>query len=405
MTSQPLLQPSPAAVIPSMTTTPIASPQQQPSVAETLAIYDHTKRHASSCGKRPMRRTSMSFLPLRHSAAVYFNEDKRLCLAHSESPTGALTVEFFTAVAFSAHLETAMANKTSIVFADRGTFGYASKIIESHAEAARASDYSDFSRAWPFLSDLRQMKLAASMTSRVLPILADVLSNQFWIPTGLEGTRIDEWTAMFGITGSNPAKVQKLIEVASEGETTPTTTRIQKDATTVEFSAMASARYSGLSSQCAQFKKVEDCSGADKALICLDPKLLERNSITGDVCKIHIVSVKEGTFTAQVSAPFKLKPNSDVYLLDPTGNQVVEARLIKLSVGADELLAIFSMPRQTSIVTEAHEDYRSIYATPKPFGGGRGYAGTKWAGSTDKITVIKREVPLDVILAGANTVD
>lgn len=382
-------------------TAPVA---HQPSISELLAIFDNTKRHASAFGKKPMRRTSLSLLPVKVAAFVYFNEDDRLCLAHNDASR--LDVEFFAAAKFQKRLESAMELGESIVFSERRAFGYASKAIDYAIQDAKRKTPAD---SWPFMSDLRQMKLAASMRSRTLPVLADILNDQFWLANGVDGSQIAEWTTAFNLTGSIPDRIQQLIGFAAEGELTNTSRSLQREATNAETSAMKSARYSGLSSQCAQFKRVEECTSADKALTCLDPKMLERNSINGDVCKIHIVSVKEGTFTAQVSAPFKLKPNSDVYLLDASGKHTVASRLIKLSVGADEMLAIFRMPSSgadRAFVTDAHNAYQSIFATPQPFMGGRGYGKTKWAASgPDAIDKITREVPLDVILAGAKTVD
>jgi hypothetical protein len=108
-----------------------------------------------------------------------------------------------------------------------------------------------------------------------------------------------------------------------------------------------------------------------------------------------------------VSSPFKLKEGKKVRLTD--GKEMVEVDLRALRFGDGALHAVFSQPSARGagllMVSKARKLEAKLYAVDGVFESfGAGPKNKRWLGD-DVQKVTGRDVPLDVMLAGAPTTD
>jgi hypothetical protein len=175
----------------------------------------------------------------------------------------------------------------------------------------------------------------------------------------------------------------------------------------MERKIMEQAAWGGISNDCYVYSMLEGFSAKANGLRTIDPGLLEMHVIDGPACRIVPMNSDSREFTASVSSPFKLKEGKKVRLTDV--KEMVEVDLRALRFGAGALHAVFAQPSARGagllMVSKARKLEAKLYAVGGVFESfGAGPKNKRWLGD-DVEKVAGRDVPLDVMLAGAPTTD
>ncbi|AXJ09984.1 hypothetical protein [Arthrobacter sp. PM3] len=128
------------------------------------------------------------------------------------------------------------------------------------------------------------------------------------------------------------------------------------------------------------------------------------HTIDGQVCKIVPMDIRHKTFTSSVSSPFKLKENSKSRITD--GHDVAEVMMESLRFGDGSLRAVFTQPTARSagplMIFRPHNTGAPLYAMENPFDPpGKALKNKRWLSGEAVPAIDGRDVPLDVVLAGA----
>ncbi|HEX9089536.1 MAG TPA: hypothetical protein VF867_18745 [Arthrobacter sp.] len=253
----------------------------------------------------------------------------------------------------------------------------------------------------------KRLKTVASLPGSMrLPVLTDALSYRYWLPEGLDEDSLSDWADAFGAKGPTMSLTMKtLIELATSGKHpeglgyTKTITSLQS----TEVRLMEQCVWGNISSDVQVFGMLESYTSKINSLRTIDPGLLELHVLDGRVCRIKPMNVETRTFTASVSQPFKLKEGRALRMTD--GHVIVETTMESLRYGAGELHAVFEQPssrgKGATLVASAKSGAMPLYVTDGTFDMRASFPKNKrWlSGSVDRIS--GRDVPLDVILAGA----
>lgn len=278
------------------------------------------------------------------------------------------------------------------------------------------ADEATFSQVWKLataapLPDARsrRMKILKSLDSSTkLPILTRALARRYWLPADKDETDLGDWAEAFNLRAPSTSLTMKaLIERAStsrcpQGEYERDFDRMA----THEASILEGAQYTGIRSDCSIFSRLQSHEALQKGLRLRDRGLLPLHVLDGQACRIVPMNVNEFTFTASVSSPFKMKEGSVLQILDTAGS-ITETRLESLRFGSGEMHAVFKTPTARSggrsLVEDAKRQKSSLYVVEKPFDlPGKGLKNRRWF--EKEIPVIEgREVPMDILLAGAPT--
>ena len=255
----------------------------------------------------------------------------------------------------------------------------------------------------------RRLRISRGLpVSLKLPLLTDALSYRYWLPDTLAENSFEDWADAFGVKGpSTGITMRSLITLAQKGQR-PTALRYEstvKAMEGMERKIMDQAAWGGISSDCYVYSMLEGFSAKANGLRAIDPGLLEMHMIDGQACRIVPMNADAREFSASVSSPFKLKEGKRVRLTD--GKEVVEVDLRALRFGGGALHAVFSQPSSRGsgllMVSRARKLEAPLYAVDGVFESfGSGPKNKRWLGD-DVPRLTGRDVPLDVLLAGAPT--
>lgn len=228
-------------------------------------------------------------------------------------------------------------------------------------------------------------------------VLADELAFQFWLPSGLDTRNIHDWARAFGTT---PAKIVEAVRTQNPAPSTADE-RTWKSARFSASKAIESAKYSGTSSACSVFDSLEALGSLHGAMLASQWALAERNALTGVTSALRILHTTHTTFTASYSEPFKVKVGESVTLM--IAGQPFPSKLTALRSGTDEMVGVFALGSEgvRNAVETARANYEGIYVARQPFTARNMGIKSDWAGDITKAKPhVKRNVPLDVIIAG-----
>jgi hypothetical protein len=352
---------------------------------ELLAEYRHDARVRAAAARTPGDRSVFPGLHLAATGMIYLQGKHLVYKGMAEAP-GPVD---------AARLEAIITREdTSVVVADAQTFSRLQILADTNA----ADTYKTLKRRLDFSRGLPG--------SVKLPILTEALAYRYWLPEGKDERSFDDWAEAFDVKGpSMSITMRSLISLAADGKR-PDSLKYPKaiqSLASTELALMKQAEYSNLSSDVQLFGLLNSYSAKAGGLRLLDPGLLTMHVLDGQACKIVPMNVAHADFTASVTQPFKLKVGKSVRLTD--GTTVVDASLDALRYTEDALHAVFSQPSEAGggrgMVLTAHKGQAPLYAMEDPFSlHGRGIKNRRWfEKSVEQVT--GRDVPLDVILAGA----
>lgn len=265
-----------------------------------------------------------------------------------------------------------------------------------------------------------------SASSRLV-VLTRALSRRYWLPSNLAADDPLAWARAFGLSvgkGMTLRLMTQLAHRAADGADDTYATQAGK----AERDALAAARYPGLKMAVAAYRAVERTETALSAWARLDDRLLERNVLSGDLCRLDIESVGTKGFTALASQPFTMRVGKRHLLMtqasmkDRTAGHARESsgrlshvELTEARVVGDQVVVEVSTtsatdssrnnaPAHTRVRT-AFETHEPLYLTEQPFTGGRpdvDPAKGRWTSRERPEPVARRwDMPLDVAFAGS----
>jgi hypothetical protein len=257
----------------------------------------------------------------------------------------------------------------------------------------------------------RRLRISRGLpVSLKFPVLTDALNYRYWLQDTLTETSFDDWADAFNVKGPSLAITMRSLIALAEKGVRPTALKYEitvKALEDMERKIMEQAAWGGISNDCYVYSMLEGFSAKANGLRTLDPGLLDMHMIDGQACRIVPMNSDSREFSASVSSPFKLKEGKKVRLTD--GKEMVEVDLRALRFGDGALHAVFSQPSARGagllMVSKARKLEQKLYAVDGVFESfGAGPKNKRWLGD-DVQRVAGRDVPLDVMLAGAPTTD
>ncbi|WP_422758850.1 hypothetical protein [Paenarthrobacter sp. C1] len=257
----------------------------------------------------------------------------------------------------------------------------------------------------------RRLRISRGLpVSLKLPVLTEFLGYRYWLPDTLNETSLDDWADAFGVKGPSITFTMRSLIALAEAGAKPAALKYElavKSMEEMERKIMEQAAWGGISNDCYVYSMLEGYSAKANGLRTIDPGLLEMHVIDGQACRIVPMNSDSREFSASVSSPFKLKEGKKVRLTD--GKEMVEVDLRALRFGDGALHAVFSQPSARGagllMVSKARKLEARLYAVDGVFESfGAGPKNKRWLGD-DVQKVTGRDVPLDVMLAGAPTTD
>ncbi|WP_375000089.1 hypothetical protein [Aeromicrobium sp. CTD01-1L150] len=360
--------------------------------AAALAAYDEQQRDQAARQGRPIGRMSNRFHgPIKHAreqpngrrssvtvsepAAVVWLEGRRLLIDTGDGGR-ALRGDDPMLVEHDPYCP------NRIVFANRASFARTMTRLDGQPRARFA-----------FVQSLG--------LSTMYPILTDLLTHLWWLPQGRDETKLNQWAQAFNVQADRPTTIRRLFGEFAYDET-PTFSMVSALAR-AEAWGMAAGQWRSLSASCAAFKNAEQYTDLVEAITALDRQLAERNVIARSTNIIDIgsarardddgrltlrrASVEEGIFSHKLRSRLLLNP------LDPNSGAHCRSSLEKVDVAADESIHL--------LLGENRRLREGRYLVAKePFTGGMNRSTARWSDRTQPGRV-RRDVPLDVALAGA----
>lgn len=352
---------------------------------ELLAEYRRTARTAALAQGSPTNRSVFPGIGIDPTGMIFLR-GKRLIYQPMNQMAQELDHAVLTMLLSDEHKIT--------VIADTAAF-YA---LQTIAETEPEDGYSSIKK--------RLKAIAGLPGSMRLPVLTDALAYRYWLPEGKDEKNLDDWADAFGAKGPTMSLTMKtLIELATDGARPKS---LKYDTVTgslksTEVRLMEQCVWGNISSDVQVFGMLESFTSKFNSLRTIDPGLLELHVLDGRVCRVVPMNETQKEFTASVSQPFKLKEGAKLRMTD--GTQIVETTLESLRYGAGALHAVFSQPSSrgngATLVASAKRGTMPLYVTEGTFDMRGNFPKNKrWLnGNVERIT--GRDVPLDVILAGA----
>lgn len=355
---------------------------------ELLSNYRQTSRHAAAEAHAPGNRSEFPGLALEATGMIYLAGKDLVYRGIAGAPAPVNTDR----------LEAIITEPdSSVVVADTLTYARLMQFADEKGEGFKTlSRRLSFSRG-----------LAASVK---LPILTNALSYRYWLPEGMDERNLGDWAKAFDVTGpSTLTTMRALIDLASEGKR-PEPLKYSSTVKSLEGTErriLEQAEWSGLSSDVQLYSMLDGFSSTATALRLLDPGLLPMHVLDGQVCKVKPMNATQSEFSASVSDPFKFKAGKKMRLSD--GISLAETTLEALRYTEDALHAVFAQPQRgagpTMVASAKQHGGRPLYAMEAPFSArGSIIKNKRWLNPKEPVGHVSgRQVPLDVILAGAPT--
>jgi hypothetical protein len=154
----------------------------------------------------------------------------------------------------------------------------------------------------------RRLDVLTRLTSSAfLVVVTNALGRRFWLPSNLDDSDPLAWAAAFGMAtsrGVTSSTMRRLHGLARDGGLTSPS---MKDAFFHEQSALGSAAYPGLRMANVTFSRMERAETAYAGAMRQDPAQLDRNVLTGEVCRVQVTGVGSCGFQGFASEPFLLR--------------------------------------------------------------------------------------------------
>lgn len=358
---------------------------------ELLTAYRQSARDLAATNDTPGDRAAFPGLGTKATGMIYLQGGRRLMYRSVETHKAAALVP--------RELDALLtAEESSTVVADPATHAR----LMVMADNMPASDYNALGR---------RLRVSRSLpVSQKLPILTEALSYRYWLQEGLDDTIFEHWCTGFGLDGAAITdQMDSLIELAEDGERSddlkyPAAVRSMEK---TERKIMENCTFSGISTDCHVYAMLDGYGVKANSIRTLDPGLLEMHSIDGQVCRVVPMELRSDSFTASVSTPFKFKEGASCNLTD--GRRISAVTMESLRYGGGALHAQFSNPssRKTNpgeaLIARARAGLSRLYAVEIGFESfSRGPEERRWLGEP-VARVEGRQVPLDVVLAGASS--
>lgn len=284
----------------------------------------------------------------------------------------------------------------------------------------------------------RRLTVASRLeASTRLVVLTRALQRKFWLGSQYDAADFGSWRRAFGFgRGATLVSVlQALTDLASEGRVHA---RWSAEAFNNESYGLIASGRPGPRAAISAFRKVEAANTAARAILTLDPLILDRGLLDGTVSTLRVLNDADQAFTAVLSVPSPVRPGRTVRLLRPGNtdpNEEIEVTLEAVSVarinGQDQLIGKFVKPRHARGAGRSRSERdeasrrrrldvllqdvtlagnRTLLVTDAPFLPFQRstHSAARWTtpGATraaqDKAEgIARRDVPLDVIVAGA----
>jgi len=392
-----------------MTTTTATVPQRPRSA---VTEYDTARRKDAASGAGPTKRMTGPSVPTSAatstdgSASVLFwlSHNKLVCSAGPTDPvhpaTAQIIGEAFTAVGVIpvATDRLARARMLRTVEQSGGTVPVLNDLGASTISLAAVARQMRFTTTFP-------------ANSRLV-VLADALARKYWLPAGLDTTNIEHWRRAFGMT-ADVASLQTLVGMVTAASGNPSVTF--RALLAAEAGALKSIIFPGTGPAARAFTSAEKVGEAWSATERTDPLLRHRCIVEGTVARVRLLHRNGSTISGSVSQPFRLREGEVLGMFDDTSSENT-ARIVLVSMGfTDTLVAEFgpvtSKNKQRRSATagafafmdSALAAHETVLVTNSPYLSSAPPSSTnRWTGKPDPAeTPIARDVPLDVVLAGA----
>lgn len=307
-----------------------------------------------------------------------------------------------------------------LIVSDHQTLRRLMAWVKVAASSAPADDYEA-------ASVHRRLTVASRLVASTrLIVLTRALTRKFWLGAQYDPEDFGAWRRAFGFgAGATTMSVMAgLVDLASEGRVHPEWAR---QAFAAESFALLSAGYPGLRSAVAAFGRVETADTATRAIMMTDPLLHERSLMDGSLSSLRILNVADKSFTAVVSTPFKLRAGKQILLIDPHSpdpgawaDTMLQGVTVARLGGQDQLIATIATASSrarsnlsTIIAGALASNGRNLLVAESPYlpfakadsGAARWTAASATRMEADAAAgKPRRDIPLDVIVAGAPTI-
>lgn len=308
-----------------------------------------------------------------------------------------------------------------LIVADHATLRRLMAWVNVKASTSAAEDYTP-------ASVHRRLQVASRLVASTrLVVLTRALARKFWLPAQYDPEDFGAWRRAFryGAGASTLSVMTGLVDLASEGKVH---TKWAHEAFNSESYALLSSAFPGLRSAVAAFRRIETADTAARAILTTDPLLRERGLLDGSLSSLRILTREHGHFTATVSTPFKLRAGKSVLLIDSHEDAPgawAETRLDAVTVARiadqDQLIAKVNAgtgrgrSNLSAVIDRAMApgSSRTLYITEAPylpFATSDARASRWTIPSANRMEndrtqgKPRRDIPLDVIVAGAPTV-
>lgn len=392
-----------------MTTTTTGAPQRSRSAT---AEYDTARRKDAASGAGPTKRMAGPSVPTSAatspggatSVLFWLSHNKLVCSAGPTDPVHPATAhiigEAFTSVGVLpvALDRPARARMLRTVEQSGGTVPVLGDLGATTISLTSVARQMRFTTTWP-------------ATSRLV-VLADALARKYWLPAGLDTTNIEHWRRAFGMT-SDVASLQTLVGMVTAANGGPSVTF--RALLAAEAGALKSIIYPGTGPAARAFTSAEKVGEAWSATERTDPLLRHRCIVDGTVARVRLLHRNGSTISGSVSQPFRLREGEVLGMFDDTSSEAT-ARIVLVSMGfTDTLVAEFgpvtSRGKQRRSATagafafmdSALAAHETVLVTNSPFlSSAPPWSSNRWTSKPDPSeSGIVRDVPLDVVLAGA----
>lgn len=374
---------------------------------DPLAAYRAERRRNAATYDRPVRRTGRPWLPygLRAYARVWLDADGYLQVRDLVGATADLAGILALTLADEAP------SPGGVLFADQASFAAARRRLTTRT---KGSDRDAATQAWQLL---RAMEVAESLPfTSTFPVLTKLMATHLWLPEAvpaqlslLDPAETDEpWIAVLTSWHMVRPDAGPLPEQLFDGFDNGYAALMAGSAGGGSMDAMVkseriavrAARYKSATSAMGSFQAATNATDQANYLAATDQYSLDETLLSGQAAMLSVVArdADEGRVTAAITdGVLRASEGADVQLFGFGYN--LKVKLHGFEPDGDTMLAIF---RATARTTQQLLDVPDqIMAVQMPRSFFPASPGNRWLSAGTKRDTPKREVPLEVLLAGA----
>jgi len=253
--------------------------------------------------------------------------------------------------------------------------------------------------------------------------LTDALTRKFYVAPEFNLARLGDWCKALGVStsGNVALRMQRLIrecQSSIEGFVNPYLSKVDQG----EKWGASSAAYGSLSSQTSAFRSAEGAAAATEAMLAIDPLLTGRNVAERRLAVVKVTLQTANTVGVTLPETFSIRAGREVFILDPstgrhapatlTSIKLVERGGVRIMEGTIE--SSKSRPSDAAIRTLLGSAVLSeLLVAEAPFLAFKGGRAKRWTiTAQQRLTSTamskpdtQRQVPLEIVLAGAPVID